>query len=114
MAGKAGRQETLPREALAQVADRFKLLSNPTRLEILQHICDGEMTVGELVGRTGFKQANVSKQLGLLDRGGLVRRRAEGTRVYYTVADPMLPQLCRVVKETIRTTEDGRLRALGR
>ncbi|MHC4859813.1 MAG: ArsR family transcriptional regulator, partial [Planctomycetota bacterium] len=55
--------EPMSYDALKLIADRFKLLTNPTRLEILQHICETEHTVGELVSLTGFKQANVSKQL---------------------------------------------------
>lgn len=105
--------EGLSRDALVHVAGRFKLLANPARLAILQHICEREKTVTELVEATGFKQANVSKQLGLLDRGGLVRRRTEGNHVYYAVADPMLPELCRIVKDGLLSREDAVRASLG-
>ena len=36
---------------------QFKLLSSPTRLDILQHICEEEKTVSTLVELTGCKQA---------------------------------------------------------
>ena len=93
--------DRLTKQALRMIADRFKLLSSPTRLEILQHICHEERTVTALVELTGFKQANVSKQLSLLDRAGLVRRRAEGNHVYYTTADQRLPQLCEIMREEV-------------
>jgi len=97
--------DRLSKQALKIIADRFKLLSSPTRLEILQHICREEKSVTALVELTGFKQANVSKQLSLLDRAGLVRRRTEGNHVYYTAADQRLPQLCEIMHEEVRTRQ---------
>ena len=91
------------KEALRQIADRFKVLSNATRLEILQYICEQEKTVSELVTLTTSKQANVSRHLGLLLRAGLVHRRAEGTHVYYRIADESLPRLCAVISESIKS-----------
>jgi len=84
------------------IADRFKLLSNPTRLDILQNICEEERTVGELMEVTGCKQANVSRHLSLLLRSGLVSRRTEGTHVFYRVADESLPRLCTIIGDSIR------------
>ena len=91
------------REALRMIAERFKTLSNATRLEILQYICEEEKTVSELVRLTESKQANVSRHLGLLLRAGMVHRRAEGTHVYYKVSDESLPRLCEVISESLRT-----------
>ena len=48
------------RESLEQIAARFRALSEPTRLAILQELKSGEMTVGELVEAVGLSQANVS------------------------------------------------------
>ncbi|MCK6481091.1 MAG: metalloregulator ArsR/SmtB family transcription factor [Planctomycetes bacterium] len=91
----------LSEEAIGHIADRFKLLGNPARLRILQHLCEGESTVGDLGQATGFKQSHVSKHIGLLSRGGLVRRRTDGNRVLYSVADHALPRLCTLMKESI-------------
>ena len=99
--------------ALRLLANRFKLLASPTRLAIMQCICHDERTVGELVELTGFKQANVSRQLGLLHRGGMVRRRTAGTSVHYTIADESLPQLCGIMRESLRASQDELLASLG-
>jgi DNA-binding transcriptional ArsR family regulator len=104
--------ESMSRPALRLIADRFKLLASPTRLEILQHICDRERTVSEIVELTGFAQANVSKHLSLLDRAGMVRRRAAGGHVHYQVSDGSLPQLCGIIRESIREREGEILDAL--
>jgi len=105
--------EPLSPDALHLLANRFKLLASPTRLAIMQQICDRERTVGDLVDETGFKQANVSRQLSMLHRGGLVRRRAAGTNVYYTVADASLPQLCGIMRESLRARQGELLASLG-
>lgn len=97
--------DPLSKPLLGLIADRFKLLSSPTRLEILQHICGSELTVSALVEVTQFKQANVSKHLGLLDRAGLVTRRVDGQYVYYAVADETLPKLCEIIRGSIQTRQ---------
>ena len=105
--------DALSPAALQLLANRFKLLSSPTRLSIMQHICHDERTVSELIELTGFKQANVSRQLSLLHRGGLARRRAEGTNVYYTAADESLPKLCMLMRESLMKGQGELLQSLG-
>jgi len=81
-------------DVLALVAERFKALAEPARLEILNCLRGGEMTVGELVEATELGQANVSKHLQLLYALGFVRRRKEGLFVYYSLPDKGILQLC--------------------
>jgi len=81
-------------EVARLVAERFKALGEPARLEILNWLRAGEKTVGELVEKTGFGQANVSKHLQLLHTMGFVRRRKDGLFVYYALADKGIFQLC--------------------
>lgn len=81
-------------EVLDLVALRFKVLSDTARLRILNCLRDGEMTVSELVDKTGLGQANVSKHLQLLHSNGFVDRRKEGLFVYYSLADASVFKLC--------------------
>lgn len=82
---------------LALVAERFKVLAEPARLQLLQALMPGELSVGQLVERTGLSQANVSKHLQLLLAQNLVARRKEGLFVYYHIADQSVFQLCDLV-----------------
>jgi DNA-binding transcriptional ArsR family regulator len=75
----------------------FGLLSEPSRLTILQVLQQGEASVGELVEQCGMKQANVSKQLSSLLAGGIVQRRQEGNFAFYSIAMPFIFDLCAVV-----------------
>lgn len=81
-------------ELLGLVAERFKALAEPARLQILHALRGGEATVSELVDETGFGQTNVSKHLQLLHSLGFVRRRKDGLYVYYMLADQSVFQLC--------------------
>ena len=57
----------------------FGVLSDPTRLAILHLLKAGPANVSELVDKTGLKQANVSKQLGVMFDAGLLSRERMGT-----------------------------------
>lgn len=94
------------------VAERFRLLAEPTRLKILQSLREGERTVGELVERVETGQANVSKHLGLLRRHGLVSRRKEGVNVHYSIADPLVFELCELVCDRLAEEAEERRETL--
>lgn len=89
--------KNLTPEGLTLVAGRFRLLSEPLRLQILDRLQEGETSVSQLAGDIGTSQPNVSKHLRLLIEGGLVARRQEGTSVFVRVADPSVFELCRTV-----------------
>ncbi len=82
---------------LEAVARLFAVLSEPSRLALLQTLHNGPMTVSELVEASGMKQANVSKHLGVLHDHHLVRRQRVGITIRYEIADPMIFALCNLV-----------------
>jgi len=61
------------------VAEYFGLLAEPTRLRILHCLCNGELSVNEVVEAAGLTQANTSRHLNMLYRANIVDRRREGT-----------------------------------
>ncbi len=87
----------LPPEALQEVAAYFQTLSEPTRLQILNHLREGERNVGELAQLCGYTAANVSRHLAMLTKHGMVARETRGTSVYYRIADDQLYALCDLV-----------------
>ena len=87
----------LPREALQEVAAYFQTLSEPTRLQILNYLREGERNVGELAQLCDYSAANVSRHLGMLTKHGMVTRESRGTSVYYRIADEQIYALCDLV-----------------
>ncbi|HMB03793.1 MAG TPA: metalloregulator ArsR/SmtB family transcription factor [Isosphaeraceae bacterium] len=91
----------IPDELLDMMAEKFRMLSDPTRLAILRALMAGEKNVTQVVEETGRGQANVSKHLKMLAGAGLVARRKEGLQVFYRLDDPLVEKLCRLVCGTI-------------
>jgi ArsR family transcriptional regulator len=87
----------LTNELFEQIAERFKALAEPARLRILDALRDGELTVGELVGRTGLNQANLSKHLQLLHTLAFVSRRKDGLFVRYSLRSDDVFSLCDIM-----------------
>lgn len=65
---------------LAEIA---QALGHAHRLELLEHLGQGERSVEELASRAGLTVANTSRHLQLLRRAALVEGRREGKRVFY-------------------------------
>lgn len=89
-------------EAMNLVAARFKVLSDPMRLRILNALQDGEQSVSAVTDVVMASQPNVSKHLKTLQDAGLITRRQEGNTVYYRVSDDTVFQLCEVVCNSIQ------------
>lgn len=103
-------QYPLPTELLRILAERFRLLGEPTRLRILSALRDGEKTVTELQEETGLGQANLSKHLQLLHTQRFVERRKEGLYVYYRLADEDVFRLCDIMCGRIADESEERRR----
>jgi DNA-binding transcriptional ArsR family regulator len=106
------RGRKLSAEVIGLIADRFKALSEPARLEILNSLRGGEMTVSELVEQSGLGQANVSKHLQSLYAAGVVGRRKQGLYVYYFLADASVLKLCDIMCGRLETELAARRKAL--
>jgi len=87
----------LPPGLVVQIAERFRVLGEPMRIRLLDALRDGEATVRELQEASGASQQNVSKHLGVLLRAGIVERRKRGNFSVYSIADPMVFDLCEQV-----------------
>jgi DNA-binding transcriptional ArsR family regulator len=82
---------------LAAISGLFAVLSESSRLVLLQALYNGPRTVTQLVEASGMKQANVSKHLGVLHDHNLVRRERDGISIRYQISDPMIFALCDLV-----------------
>ena len=90
-------KHALTPELTVLVAERFKALGEPARLQILDSLRRRELTVSEIIEETGLGQANVSKHLQLLHGLGFVSRRKDGLYVYYAIGDKDVFQLCDIM-----------------
>ena len=92
-----GVSHALPDDLVALLAERFRALSEPTRIKLLDRLLEGDATVLDLTDAIGTTQQNVSKHLGVLHRVGVVARRRQGNFVYYSILDAGVFELCDTV-----------------
>ena len=85
-------------DSLAQlIAQRFRVIGEPTRIHLLDRLRAGEASVQDLTQALGSSQQNVSKHLGVLAQAGIVGRRREGNLALYRIVDESVFALCEQV-----------------
>lgn len=97
--------------ALELIAARFRALSEPMRLRLLNLLMGGEKTVGQLVDATGSSQANVSKHLSVLREAGMIAMRKEGLSSICFIADPVVNGLCEMMCSRLREEMESKVQA---
>ncbi len=70
----------------ARLAGIAQALGHTHRLELLEHLGQGERSVEDLATRTGLTFANTSRHLQILRRARLAEPRREGKRMLYALA----------------------------
>jgi ArsR family transcriptional regulator len=77
----------------------LKALADETRLRIVALLSHGELCVCHVEEALGLRQANVSRQFGILRAANVVEARRDGSWVYYRLA----PQSDADCKRLLRT-----------
>jgi rhodanese-related sulfurtransferase/DNA-binding transcriptional ArsR family regulator len=108
----AGQESTAnPKRAIHDsFAAVARALAHGHRLELLEHVAQGERSVEALATVAGLGFANASQHLLLLRRAGLVRSRKDGKRVLYSLAGPavldLLASLRRIAESSVAEARD--------
>jgi len=90
----------LDAESAQLLAERFKLLADPSRLRMIYALLEaGELCVGDLAALAQVSESATSHQLRQLRLAGLVRARKHGREVFYRVADTHVRLLLDVAVE---------------
>jgi DNA-binding transcriptional ArsR family regulator len=84
-----------PSDDVRRAADALRMLADPTRLNILWALMQGETSVACLADLAGTSPTAVSQHLSKLRLAGLVANRREGTFIFYTLADHHIGELVR-------------------
>ncbi len=78
---------SMQQQEVAELAEVFHLMGDPSRLSILLFVLNGPLAVAEIAAETGLSASLVSHHLRLLRAGRLVRAERRGKQVFYTVDD---------------------------
>ncbi len=85
--------EELPEDVIKRLADTFKVLSDPTRIKIINALANKELCVCDISELLDMSQSAISHQLRKLRELNLVKYRKEGRTVYYSLDDYHIFQL---------------------
>ncbi|WP_040841633.1 ArsR/SmtB family transcription factor [Nocardia brevicatena] len=93
-------------------ADFFKTLGHPVRIRVLELLSQREHAVSEMLTEIGIEAANLSQQLSILRRAGLVTARREGLSVIYELTTPEVAQLLATARAILTGVVAGQVEAL--
>jgi DNA-binding transcriptional ArsR family regulator len=99
-------------QLLEEYSQFFRLLSEPARLQLLCQLKQGPMDVAALIEATGFSQSHISRQLGQLQRAGLVRCERDGVRTIWTAEGELVNDLCTLVQTRLKQRLEDQLSQL--
>lgn len=99
----AARERMIGRGEITELTGLFRLLGDPTRIQILYAIADaGELCVCDIAAVVDMTETSVSHALRLLRTAGIVRNRRGGRMVYYALDDAHVRLLLDVSAEHLR------------
>lgn len=75
------------------IVEVFRMLADPTRVQVLWALVDGELSVNELAQQVDKPAPSVSQHLAKLRMARLVRTRRAGTTIYYSLENEHVRQL---------------------
>jgi ArsR family transcriptional regulator len=82
-------------------AEMCQVFSHPKRLEAINVLRDGEMSVTELAQKLGLTVGNLSQHLSMMKDRRILLTRKEGNMVYYRILNPKLIQCFDMMREML-------------
>lgn len=83
-------------------AEFFRTLGHPARIRILELLSEQELAVHDLLDQIEIEPSNLSQQLAVLRRAGLVTQRRQGGEVLYAVGVQEVRDLLLAARRILR------------
>ncbi|CAI7980527.1 Uncharacterized HTH-type transcriptional regulator MT0088 [Frankia sp. Hr75.2] len=96
-------------------AEFFRMLGHPVRIRVLELLADGPAPVRELLAAIEVEPSNLSQQLAVLRRSGIVTATRDGSTVVYALAGGDVAELMRAARRILTellTSQQGLLAQL--
>jgi DNA-binding transcriptional ArsR family regulator len=101
MARQSRRSTQVEIDLYRRHADFCKVISHPTRLQIIDILHDGEMAVTDLATQLRVAVGNLSQHLNLMKQRRVLESRKEGNSVIYRLANPKMLKACCLIREIL-------------
>ena len=82
-------------------AEMCQVFSHPKRLEVINVLRDGEMSVTELAQKLELTIGNLSQHLSMMKERHILLTRKEGNMVYYRILNPKLIRCLDMMREML-------------
>ncbi|SBW27157.1 ArsR/SmtB family transcription factor [Protofrankia symbiont of Coriaria ruscifolia] len=89
-------------------AEFFRMLGHPVRIRVLELLADGPTPVRELLAAIEVEPSNLSQQLAVLRRSGIVTATRDGSTVVYALAGGDVAELMRAARRILTEMLAGR------
>ncbi len=90
----------------AELADMFRLMSDPSRLRIILACLETPTSVGDMAAAVGLSPSLVSHHLRLLRAGRLIQAERRGNRVYYLITDEHIRRVLSDMVDHVAESDD--------
>jgi DNA-binding transcriptional ArsR family regulator len=90
-------------------AEFFRTLGHPARIRILELLAERDHVVRELLEQISIEPSNLSQQLGVLRRTGLVASQRRGGEVVYSISAPEVRDLLMSARQVIQGIASSRV-----
>lgn len=97
---KAAKDAEIRLKQAKRASTLLKQMSDPTRLQVILALSEGERHVGALCEQLNQSQPAVSHHLALLRHGGIIAPRRQGKNNFYSLTE-VGEELAKVVKNVI-------------
>lgn len=99
---KGKKQSDVENEILERQVLICKAFANSTRLHILDLLGKRDWAAAEIQQELGISKANLSQHVTVLRSAGVVVRRREGKKIYFSLAMPEVKQACQLIQHVLR------------
>ena len=89
-------------------AEFFRMLGHPVRIRVLELLSDGPMPVRDLLAEIDVEASNLSQQLAVLRRAGIVTATRERSTMVYALAGPDVSDLLQAARRILTELIAGR------
>ena len=92
------KKNNLSNNAIQEICNLLKILSEPARLKIILALNEGELCVNHIVEAINGSQSAVSHQLRTLKDNKVIKSRRQGQSIVYSLIDEHIMQIVSLVK----------------
>src|ERR1035437_7271167 len=103
----------MPHQLRAYKASVFQALAHPTRIAIVEILCEEDLSAGAMKAKLGIEQANLSQDLTTARSRQIVVNREDANQVFYSLSNPVLAEVLDIMRHYCQTNLNQAIQMMG-